>query len=425
MARSLLRQLEQIRRSATYDDAIASVNTSAVAEPTVSGSLEADLNVFRTLIKDLKGTTNWYDELPNYFDPKLTDAGNTASGVLSLSDIAGYTTDAQTVIIAVENDAASVGYPVTTASSGILMTGVTTQYATDADRTGLPIFSSATGDYHDEGGDLRICRVDIVDLSTDGEIEDGSGNIVYGVLVDGLDFPTGSGVGTDVAVQFYADGSPITMVSGVSDIKVVYPQRKVMSDVEEWEWLRTDFISSWEGDIELIEDISNLWSFTGAADNVSSPTWTNTGASYILQADPSDLEGGINALNDGIGDRNYTENNYVSDGDPITTSLDDLDAALYDVSQAVEAGVGEKYVESISSGFSAGTLHALPYSITYTPDAGAGTEGSNMDVFVDGQLIAADTTAGADRDYEETSASGITFHFDIQVGRNITYIVRQ
>jgi len=51
-----------------------------------------------------------------------------------------------------------------------------------------------------------------------------------------------------------------------------------------------------------------------------------------------------------------------------------------------------------------------------------------MDIYVDGQLLAADTGsngANADRDYGETSTSQVTFRFDIQTGRNITYMVRQ
>ena len=73
--RSLLRQLEQIRRSATYDDAVSGIYTSAVAEPTVSGSLEQDLNVIRSLMKEMKGTSDWYGDLGNYFDG--TDAQDT------------------------------------------------------------------------------------------------------------------------------------------------------------------------------------------------------------------------------------------------------------------------------------------------------------------------------------------------------------
>ena len=104
MARSLLRQLEQIRRAATYNDDVASANTSAVAEPTVSGSLEQDTNVFRTLMKQLKGTTNWYDDPGKYFDPTNTDGSNTANKQLSLSNIKDNTLDSKTIILAVSND---------------------------------------------------------------------------------------------------------------------------------------------------------------------------------------------------------------------------------------------------------------------------------------------------------------------------------
>jgi len=43
-------------------------------------------------------------------------------------------------------------------------------------------------------------------------------------------------------------------------------------------------------------------------------------------------------------------------------------------------------------------------------------------------LLAADTGAAgvnADRDYAETSTTSITFRFNIQPGRNITYVVKQ
>lgn len=89
---------------------------------------------------------------------------------------------------------------------------------------------------------------------------------------------------------------------------------------------------------------------------------------------------------------------------------------------------GEKYIEETQYLLSAGVEHFLPYSITYTPSSTAGREGKNMDVYLDGQLLAADTGVSgidANRDYGETSISGITFRFDVQAGRNITYIVRQ
>jgi len=429
MARSLLRQLEQIRRAATYDDAVAGANTSAVAEPTVSGSLEEDTNILRTLLKQVKGGTNWYDDPGNYFDPTNTTSGSSNTKAVTLENMKGHTLDANTIIIAVANDNSASGWTVSESDTGVLMTGVTTQYATPTDRTGLPIYESTAnaGSYFDEGGSDNVCRVDIVNLDTDGEIVDGSGDVIYGKLYDGEDF-TGTGDGTDVYVRFYADDAETTMVSGVSSLAFVYPQRKLLTNMEEYEWLRTDFISSWEGDVEIIEDIQNLWSYTGASDNATDPSWDNTSGNYVLVSDPGDLTTAINLLNTEIGDRTYTESNYITTGDDIADSLDDLDVGLGALADSIDASVAEKYVESVSVLISKNVEHSLPYTLSYTPASTAGQEGKNMDVFVDGQLLAADTGAAganADRDYGETTASGVTFRFDVQVGRNITYMIRQ
>jgi hypothetical protein len=426
MARSLLRQLEQIRRAATYNDDVASVNTSAVAEPTVSGSLEQDTNVIRTLLKQLKGSTNWYDDPGMYFDPTNTSGTNESFKQLSLANIKGHTLDSKTIILAVSNDNSGSGFDVTSSSSGILMT-TTTRYATTADRTGLPVYSSAGGAYFDEGGADNVVRVDVINVATDSEIVDGSGNVIYGKLWDGLD-AGGIGGGTDVFVKFYANGSPCNMPSGVSKISVVYPYRKRLTDVQEYEWLRTDFVNSWEGDVELIEDISNLWAFTGASnDDADAGPWTNTGAGYLLQSDPNDLKSAIDLLNNGVGSRQ--SGNYISASDTIAESLVDLDSALDAVADQIAAGIGEKYVESVGTLIVKNTDHSISALIgSYTPSSDAGREGKNMDVYVDGQLLAADTgVAGADqnRDYAETSTTTVKFRFDIQVGRNITYVVRQ
>ena len=92
MSRSLLDQLTQIRNSGTFDDGVSGVYTSAVAEPlTMSGSLQEDLNVVRTLVKNLKGTTDWYGDLGNYFDPTDTDAVDADKIVLNISNLAGET----------------------------------------------------------------------------------------------------------------------------------------------------------------------------------------------------------------------------------------------------------------------------------------------------------------------------------------------
>lgn len=138
MARSLLRQLEQIRRAATYSDTVASVNTAGVAEPTISGSLEEDTNVIRTLLKQIKfglaGGENWFDDLTKYIDPTNTDAINTPNKYATLKNIAGNTLDAKTIILAVSDDNSGSGYTVSGTSTGVLLSPITTNYADPENR---------------------------------------------------------------------------------------------------------------------------------------------------------------------------------------------------------------------------------------------------------------------------------------------------
>lgn len=430
MSRSLLRQLEQIRNSYTYDDAVANVYTSSVAEPTISGTLEGDLNVLRTLVKELKGTTNWYDDLGNYFDPKNTDASDTETKDLTISNIKNNTLDSKAILVAIKDNNNNQGYTVSGTSTGVLL-NITGQYATYTDRTGLPIFQSVThsGTYYDEGRPDYTVGIDVIDYENQAEFRTNDGHIVYAKFHDGADFG-GAGDGTDVYARFYANGSPIdlTTVSGGAPSKVsfVYPRRYVMSDLPE-HFLRIDFVTGVEGDVEIMDDIFNLWSYTGSSDGVKTPQpWTNTTASYLLETDPDNLRDAIDIINTEVGSRLYTEDNYITDGEPISTSIDKLDQKLKDVEDSVIASAGVKYTEDVTSTITKNTPHNTPAA--YTPDSTAGQEGQNMDVYVNGQLLAADTGvngANADRDYGETSTTQITFRFNVRAGSNITYVIRQ
>lgn len=424
MSRSLLSQLEQIRGSVTYDDSVGDLYTSSVAEPTVSGTLEADLNVLRSFLKVTKGTTNWYDDLGTYANPT-----NTASGTqMSLSNIKGNTLDAATVIVSVSDDNSGVGYTVSGTSTGTLIT-TTNRYADTTNKIGMPIFASTAnnGSYFDEGGTDNVCRVDVINKDTDSQILTSSGTLIYAKLHDAADF-SGTGNGTDVYARFYTNDvvCDLSDTNGVSvnSVEFVYPYRKQMSTMNEYDWHRTDFVSGWEASAEVLDDITDLWSFTGSSDGETSPSWTNTTGNYPLSGNPSTLEGGVDDINDSIGDLTYTQDNYVTDGESIASSIDALDIAL----GALEAGTAEKYVYENPSLITANTEWSLPYGITYTPSSTAGREGNNMDVYLDGQLLAADTgVAGvnADRDYGETTTSGITFRFVVRANRNITLVVRQ
>ncbi len=429
--RSLLKQLTQIASTANYDDNVVDVNLSSVAEPTVSGVLEMDLNNLRTITRQVKGTSDWYTELGTYFDPTNTDASSAQTKDFNMMNFKNSTLDARTMLIGIQDTNADTGYTVASGTSGFLIS-TTTPYATPTDRRGLPIFASTTnsGSYWDEGADDRVVRIDVINMDTDSEFITPGGHVVYAKFHDGADFG-GTGDGTDVYVHLYANDQPFTLDNDdVTNVGIVYPVRRVMNAVAEYEWLRTSFASGWGGDWELVDDITNLWLYTGAADNISSTqgTWAHTEAYYLLQSDPASLHSAIDVINNGVGDRNYTEDNYITDGEAISLSIDKLDIALKNVSDTVSAGVGEKYVESVSSDISANTAHTLPAGVSYTPDATSGQEGKNMDVYIDGQLLAADTGtngANADRDYGETSSTSVTFRFNVYAGQNITYVVRQ
>jgi len=498
--RSKIEQGTQAARTLTYDDSVSDVNNSAVAETTsASGSLEDNLNVIRTLMKDIKGSSYWYSDLGSYFDPTDTDAGNTENKTLNLTNIKNKTLDSQTIIIAVEADNSGGGFAISTSASGFLYT-TSIAYAEPTDRRGLPIYESTTnsGSYHDEGGSDDVCVVDLIDLDTGTEFEDGSGNLIYAKFHDGADF-AGTGDGTDVYVRFYSNNTPYTWTGDdPSSIMMVFPIRRVMNEMAEYEWIRTDFINGFEGDTELIDDVSNLWAYTGAADNETDPTWTSASGNYILSSDPSDLESAVDLLNTEIGDRTYTTTSgthYLTNGEDITESLDALSEGIIandgdiltnagnissntsaisgltssmsalnlDISDlvaaiggatvsgldyssnvfvsdytSIETAIGAldaalstsaaaKYIETITSDITMNVEHSLPSSATYTPYSNAGEEGKNMDVWLDGQLLMADTGAAgvnADNDYGETSTSGITFRFTVYSGTNLTYVIR-
>jgi hypothetical protein len=471
MARSLIRQYEQIRNSETYSDLVVDVNTLSVAQPSVSGTLEDDLNVLRTLLKDTKGTANWYGDLGNYFDPTNTTSGSVETKALNLNNLKNNTLDAKTIIVGVTADNSGSGYTVASGTAGVLITPTSSNYADPVNRTGLPIFASTAnnGSYFDEGGADRVCKIDVIDNAVGTTFQNSDGHVVYAKFHDGADFG-GSGENTDAYVRFYANGSVYTLdENDPTNVSFIYPYRRRLSDMAEYEWQRTEFIDSWEGDVELIEDINNLWSFTGASDGDESPQpWTNTSSDYILDSDPDNLRDAIDTINTEVGARtylgstylttdetitasllaleggiesndtdifnnsqaistnsgdisdleaavgsasglaglDYSSNNYVTDNTSLETAVGTLDTELQRVEDLVDASSGIKYVESPSSSISKNTFHPLPAGLTYTPNSTAGYEGANMDVYVDGQLLAADTGvngANADRDYGETT----------------------
>lgn len=148
---------------------------------------------------------------------------------------------------------------------------------------------------------------------------------------------------------------------------------------------------------------------------------TNAGDITVISGDVVDLQNEDGYIQSFIGKAPgndlpaYSSTNYVANNDNLETAIGKLDAAL-------DVTAPDKEVEDITSVINAETAHTLPGGLTYTLDTTH--HGENMDVYFNGQLLAADGSS-EERDYEETSADSIAFHFIIKPNSNLTYIVRQ
>ncbi|RKX63851.1 MAG: hypothetical protein DRP42_07165, partial [Tenericutes bacterium] len=251
-----------------YDDNIIDANTVEVAEPTTTGidpdyksdeydytdTLQHDLNVLRTMLKQVKGGSDWYTELGTYFDPTTTDSGNAENQDLNLENLAGNTLDAHTIILAVSADNSGNGFTVSGTDEGLLFTPTDSRYADWVDRGGLPIYHTTnSGTFADEGGSDYVCVIDLLDYANGVEFKDVSDNIIHAKFHDGADHG-GSGEDTDVYVKFYTSAGAYTWTENdPAEIMMVYPFRKTLTEMEEHEWHRTDFVNGFEGDVELVE----------------------------------------------------------------------------------------------------------------------------------------------------------------------------
>lgn len=162
--------------------------------------------------------------------------------------------------------------------------------------------------------------------------------------------------------------------------------------------------------IRQLEQIRNSATYDDYISDVNNPDVAEIAVSGTMQHD-------MNVIRTLIKNITGTTNWYDDSGTDLTT-----------LAGLITSSSADKYVETTDSEVTKNTEHELPGSITYTPVSISGTEGKNMDVYVGGQLLMADTGAAgvnADRDYGETTTSGVTFRFDIQSGRNITYVIRQ
>lgn len=154
-------------------------------------TLEDDINYIRSDRKLIKGTTNWYDNLPNYQRPTAIGTNVPAN----LSNISGKTTDAQGFIFPrwFRNSSVNLGNTfITITSAGNL------KHSNSVDKTGVPCFDVApyTGNYN-------ACYVLLTNPTTDGQLI-AQGGAADGYIIFGISRNGSSSSPNSVEVTFYA-----------------------------------------------------------------------------------------------------------------------------------------------------------------------------------------------------------------------------
>lgn len=443
MPRSFLDQLTQVAASATYDDAISNPHTVGVAEG--QAHVEGDLNVIRTLMKDLLGETNWYDTAEmsiNGIATKLFIQLLHQSGFDNVSVSGSSTTAFDTAIKTIfgHNDGGG-----NSTTIGVIVNGTLAHKLLIRDHT--------TGD----------------------PITDANNNEVYGRL---------SWNGTNYVVSFYSVISGVETAYNFSVSQALDLAFVSMSQNYEnlsWErWLDFGFydLAGFVGTVAdtnitvagmsyFLNGLTTQHAINLRVDELGLADTNNKGAHYVKINDSAtggsngyfsgdNVQAAFNELKAQIAGAtsttyNFTNNKILADNDYIYPALNKLDTAWYDLATVNTSNKGanmvgvedaalvftattvegvlkelydaiqdvtgwEKVSESTSSPINSGTAHTIPGSKTYTLASGA-----NMDVYYDGQLL----LEGTGNDYTEDTTTTIKFLFTVPANANLTFSIRK
>ncbi len=395
-------------------------NASAVASDANNGSiswterepysLEDDINYIRTDRRLIKGTTNWYDDVPTYQRPTAVGTNVPAN----LSNIAGNTLDAHAWV----TNRVFRADTVAVSDTDTVITAVgQLKHADSTDRTGIPVFDGA------DAGDLRATYVEIINPATENYLiavgGAADGYRIFGravasattspdsVQIDFRAVPLGSDISNSIAYTW--DGYQPTTID------IYYPYRERADQLDE-NALRTTLIN---GLFAPNAEDDVLRQVVGVPDGYSSLSGllTNTGPFYpfnnLPDATPSVVEA-LNTLNEQIGNRDYT-GAILTDGYTITQSLQEL-------ADAIAGANFIRVIERLSADITANTVHTLPGGNTYTPDPTF--NGQNLTVYTRG-LLRDPGPIVDDNDYNETSTTQITFYSRIKSRDHINYFIYQ
>jgi len=445
--RSFLSQLLQVGGTSIYSDIIANPHTQPVAEGQVT--LEDDLNIVRTLLKDLLGDTYWY-----------------TAPAWDIKNISGK------FFMYRRHEAGLDNVSISGASTTAFDTAI----------KGIPNHGSGGGNSSTRGvivNSTRAYEVGLRDHSTHNAFDDGSGNEVYGRL---------SFTGGNYVVTFYS------MKAGVETAYTF--GASVTADASFVFFSDTYKNLPWDQFLDI-----TFWDVAGFTGTVADTSVTVSGMSYLyntlvtqhdinLKGDKLGhgdtaaegahlvkiddtasgsnsyfagltVQAALNELKTQIGGATSTTYNFtngtgslLTDNDYVYPALDKLDqgfvklmaydtpaqgatmigvydAALVFTATTVEGVLKELYdsIQDVTGWdkqsetvgpLAAGAPHVLPGGMTFTPSVG----GRNLDVYFRGQLL----LAGAGNDYTEVAgapSSSIIPLFTVPANSNLIYMARK
>lgn len=245
------------------------------------------------------------------------------------------------------------------------------------------------------------------------------GNRIYGRMQGGSATEPNS---VEVAFRSVAPGSALSAsvaytweTNQPTAIDVYYPYRQRMDSMSDTD-LRTTLTNGLIADAGLTEDITQIRAALGISDGDTSfaGLLTNITDYYVfstVDSNPTAVDL-FNALNDEIGDRNYT-GSILTDGETVTESLQAL-------SDAIGSSSFVRTIERLSALAPGGTAHTVPGSQSYTIDATY--NGQYMTLYWRG-VLRDPGPAASGNDYDETSTTTFTPYKSINANDHINYYI--
>jgi len=392
--KSIISQARQIRASKSFDD-IDLGATNEDRKTLVEGQsfLEEDLNVIRSMIKDITGELEWSD-IPQV---TLSDAAATAKKLILQpiqSEITGV--DGTSVVTAID------------------VTGTNTTNTIDIgyvlDDTETPEVTSKA-------------RVTIREKNSNQVLLNSAENEIFGIA---------SNDGNDkLQVKFYTDvNGTATEATVTADIEVILPYRIELGNLDEKALLTNagfaGAVGAFEiGDrvyVDVDQDGNPIFGFV---DDEDLTTTINKIAS---------VSGNTKKLNDNISNVSGIESDvytttfaadgaiYLDDNDTLIQALMKLDAEAKVLEDAVANASGDEVSEILAADLAEGDEYTIPNSKTYQND-----DKDAITVYINGQKLASDLTIGdgsvGNGDYTPYSTTTIKFNLPLETDDLVTCVI--